>query len=183
MKGILSKTTLQAVRDISSKQASLPWSPAMMHNSTLLLFFGLLALSAGCHSAAYNARVFRPWGMADVADAKARWNSYSNIFMVCIYEDYWQDQGPNRYSLHHRMGTVVKVYKGDWRISERISFVQGLDYPALMETNKGAGMLGFVFTNQHTNTELVLDTGEFNRYDSDYEPALDCLYPQKGKLW
>jgi hypothetical protein len=157
-------------------------SKSLFHNWTVVLVFGFLALCAGCHSSAYNARIFHPWGVDDAADANAHWSRYTNIFMVCIYEDRWQDQGPGRYSLHHITGTVVKVYKGDWQVSEKISCVQGLDYPALLETNKGAGKLGFVFTNQHTNTELILDTGEFSRYDPEYEPALDRLYPQRSKL-
>jgi hypothetical protein len=149
-----------------------------MHKFFSFLIVGLLVASAGCHSATYNARVFHPWGVDDATDAKAHWDDYTNIFMVCIYEDHWQDQGPGRYSLHHETGTVVKVYKGDWRISEKISFVRGLDYPALLETNKEAGTLGFVFTNQHTNSEFDLD--DFGRYDAEYEPALDCIYPQKS---
>ena len=152
-----------------------------MHKFSALLIFGVLAASAGCHSAAYNARVFHPWGVDDAADAQAHWAGYTNIFMVCIYEDHWDDRGPNRYALHHETGTVVKVYKGDWHISERISFVQGLDYRAPTETNKAAGSLGFVFTNEHTNSEFVLDTGEFSRYDAEYEPALDCIYPQSRR--
>ena len=151
-----------------------------MHRLLSIFFFGLLALCAGCHSAAYNARVFHPWGVDDATDARAHWDSYTNIFMVCIYEDHWEDQGPNRYSMHHETGTVVKVYKGDWRIAERISFVEGLDYRAPMGTNRAAGSLGFVFTNQHTNTEFVLGTGEFGRYDVEYEPALDCVFPQES---
>ncbi len=148
-----------------------------MQKFSAFLVVGLLAASAGCRSTAYNARVFHPWGMDDAADAEAHWDGYTNILMVCIYEDHWDDRGPNKYALHHDTGTVVKVYKGDWHISERISFVQGLDYRAPMATNEDAGHLGFVFTNQHTNSEFVLDTGEFGRYDAEYEPALDRIYP------
>jgi hypothetical protein len=150
-----------------------------MHKFYAPLTFGLVAICIGCHSPAYNARVFHPWGLEDATDAKARWNCYTNIFMVCIYEDYWEDRGPNRYSLHHSAGTVVKVYKGDWRISEKVAFVEGLDYRAPMETNKCTGSLGFVFTNQHTNTEFNVDTGEFGRYDGVFVPALDCIYPPR----
>lgn len=152
-----------------------------MHKFHALLVVGLVAFAAGCRSSAYNARVFHPWGLEDATDARARWDRYTNIFMVCIYTDHWDDLGPNRYSLHHSTGTVVKVYKGDWRISERIAFVQGLDYRALMETNKYAGSLGFVFTNEHKHGEFNLGTGEFGHYDAEYQPALECVYPQKSR--
>src|SRR4051812_8690577 len=78
-----------------------------------LLIFGLLALSVGCHSNDYNARVFHPWGCENAKEFKAQFREYKNILMVCISEDHWEDRGPNRYSLHHLKGTVVTVYKGD----------------------------------------------------------------------
>jgi len=152
-----------------------------MQKFSALFIFGLLVFSAGCHSPAYNARILDPWGLENDADARARWGSYSNILMVCIYEDHWEDRGPNRYSLHHEKGTVVKVYKGDWRVSERISLVQGLDYRAPMETNKEVGILEFVFANQHTNAEIALETGEYFWYDPELEPALDYFYPQRNR--
>jgi hypothetical protein len=151
-----------------------------MRKSFTLFVLGLIAASAGCHSPAYNARVFHPWGREDAADAKAHWDQYSNIFMVCIYADHWEDRGPHEYALHHEMGTIVRVYKGGWRLSEKISFVQGLDGRAPLETNKDVGTLGFVFTNEHTNTEIGLDVGDYARYGAVYEPALDDIYPPRS---
>lgn len=142
-----------------------------------LLGLGLLALSTGCHSSAYNARVFHPWGCDDAKGFKARLGEYKNVFMICIYEDRWEDRGPNEYALHHLKGTVVRVYKGEWRVSERIAFVQGLDDRAPVDPKSEAGRLGFVFTSEHKGTEIGLDTGEFTRYDADYVPALDYAFP------
>ena len=150
-----------------------------MDRLAAILAVVFLALVTSCQTADHNARVFHPWGCEDVGEAKARFDSYKHVFMVCIYEDHWQDQGPNRYSLHHSKGTVVRVYRGDWHISERLAFVQGLDYPALTTTNASAGILGFVFTDQHADTEIGLDTGEFNRYDAEYAPAFESIYPRK----
>ena len=94
--------------------------------------------------------------------------------MVCIYADHWEGRGPA--SSHHVKATVVKVYKGDWRMSERIAFVQG-DYPAPASPTSAVGTLGFVFTSEHTDAEIGLETGEFHRYDAEYAPALECAYP------
>jgi len=44
-----------------------------------------------------------------------------------------------------------------------------------------AGSLGFVFTSQHADTEIGLDTGEFTRYDAEYAPALDCVFLDKNQ--
>ncbi len=139
------------------------------------------ALIAGCRSSEYNARVFHPWGCDDAKEFKARLDGYKNVFMVCISEDHWQDRGPNEYSMHHLKGTVVRVYKGEWRVSERIAFVQGLDDRAPTNPKSEAGSLGFVFTSQHTDAEIGLDTGEFSRYDTEYVPALECIYPQESR--
>ena len=119
----------------------------------------LLALTSGCISSDQNATVFHPWGCDDAKEFKARLDNYKNVLMVCVYEDHWEDRGPFLYSLHHFKGTVVRVYKGDWRISERIQFVMGLDGPAGTASNAAAGSLGFVFTSEHAETEIGLDVG------------------------
>ena len=153
-----------------------------MHILHAILLAGLLGGVVGCRSSDYNARVFHPWGREDAADFKARLDEYKHIFLVCIYEDHWEDRGPNRYSLHHYTGTVVRVYKGDWRVSERVSFVQGLDYRAPTNPVSSAGSLGFVFTSEHADSEIGLDTGDFTRYDAEYAPALDAVFsPRRSR--
>jgi hypothetical protein len=139
----------------------------------------MVALCAGCFSSEYNARVFHPWGCDGAKELKARLDEYTNILMVCIYEDHWEDRGPNRYALHHYKGTVVRVYKGDWRMSDRIAFVQGLDYRAPMNPATCVGYLAFLFTSEHTNSEIGLDTGDLTRCNAEYAPALDRIYAQR----
>lgn len=142
-----------------------------------LLILVPLALCIGCRSSDCNARVFNAWGCDNAREFKAQHQEYKHIFMVCAYEDHWEDRGPNRYSLHHFTGTVVRVYKGDWRVSEKIAFVQGLDYRAPTNPRNEAGSLGFVLTSEHKDTEIGLDTGEFHRYDAEDARALEQAYP------
>lgn len=151
-----------------------------MHKPLHMILMALPVLALSCHSSSYNARIFHPWGCDNVKEFKARMDEFTNVLMVCVYEDHWEDRGPNRYSLHHLKGTVVRVYKGDWRVSERIAFVRGLDYRAPTNPKSEAGTLGFVFTNEHTNAEIGLDTGEFGRYEAEYEPALDHTKKEKA---
>lgn len=150
-----------------------------MHKAFALLTVALLTLASGCRPSDYNARVFHPWGCDNAKEFKTRLDEYTNVLIVRVSEDRWEDRGPNRYSLHHLKGTVAMVYKGDWRISERIAFVQGLDYSAPTNPKSAVGSLGFVFTSQHSDSEIVLDTGEFSRYDAEYAPALECIFPQR----
>jgi hypothetical protein len=148
--------------------------------SRLLIISGLLALCAGCSSGEYNARVFHPWGADNAKEMTSRLDEYTNVLMVCVYEDHWEDRGPNRYSLHHYKGTVVRVYKGEWRMAERIAFVQGLDYRAPTNPPTCIGDFAFVFTSEHTNTEIGLDTGDMTRCNAEYAPALDRIYPRRS---
>ncbi len=147
----------------------------LLHAIPLIGLLGVL----GCRAPDYNARVFHPWGCEDAAEFRSRMDEYRHVFMVCIHEDHWEDRGPNRYSLHHYTGTVVRVYKGDWRVSERISFVQGLDYRAPTNPASAAGQIGFVLTSQHADTEIGLDTGEFRSYYPEHAIALDHVFSQK----
>jgi hypothetical protein len=148
--------------------------------SRSLIILGLVAICAGCCSSQYNARVFHPWGADDAKEMKSRLDEYTNVLMVCVYEDHWEDRGPNRYALHHYRGTVVRVYKGDWRMGERMAFVQGLDYRAPTNPASCIGELAFVFTSEHTNTEIGLDTGDMTTCNAEYAPALDRIYPRRS---
>jgi len=71
---------------------------------------------------------------------------------------------PARSDLHFT-GTVVNVYKGDWAISEKISWTHDLDKRIPLEANKHRGKLFFVFTDAHSDKEIFLDTGDWPRWD------------------
>jgi len=114
------------------------------------------------------------WG--DFGDTKTWLADYKQVFLVCVYEDGWEDQGPHKYSLHHFKGTVVRTFSGDWKATDRVAFVHGVDAPARTETNAFAGSLLFLFTNQRTNTEFGVDAGEFLSYDSRTERQWELVF-------
>jgi len=60
--------------------------------------------------------------------------------------------------------------------------VHGVDAPALTISNGVAGYLMFVFTNEHTDAEIGLDTGDFGNYDADIDRALQFLYPDEKRM-
>ncbi len=148
-----------------------------MHLLSAIMFSGLLALSTGCHSSAYNARVFHSWGWENTKDASVYLRDYRHVLVVWVYESHWEDLGPNRLTPYHFKGVVVRSYKGDWKLSERIAFVHHVDSPA--PTNAPSQMQGelmFVFTNEHTEAEISVATGDFGTYNEEYAPALDAVF-------
>jgi hypothetical protein len=143
-----------------------------------LLAIALLLGTLGCRSSNTDAKVFHPWGREDARDAKRHLDGYKHVLLVCVYDSNWEDRGPNEKTPHHFKATVVRSYKGDWKISEQIAFVDWVDAPAPANSaHAHGGNLMFVFTNDHTSTEIGLDTGELGRYDAEYAPALDRIYP------
>jgi len=141
---------------------------------------GLLGLVVVCCWNDYNARVFHPWGLENARQFKGRMDQYKHVLLVCVDADHWEDRGPNRYALRHSKATVVRVYKGDWRVSEKIAFVQGFDYRAPTNGPSAAGCLRLVFTSEHAETEIGLDVGEYQHYDAEYAAALNHVFSRKS---
>lgn len=150
-----------------------------MHKYRVIALMVLLASAAGCHSTAPRAISFHSWGKEDAAEAKADWERYKHILLVCVYEDSWDDPPPRTYTSYRMKGTVVRVYKGDWLVSETISFVHGLDYRMPAGAKATAGRLMFLFTNEHTDKEIGVGTGQFPAYDGELERALLSVYPEQ----
>jgi len=76
----------------------------------------------------------------------------------------------------HFKGTVVKSWKGDWKASEKISFVHYVDYRAsTIISNEAAGEMLFVFTSEHTNTDIALETGDF-LYSTNVEQVFALFF-------
>jgi hypothetical protein len=143
------------------------------------LLFILVALCTGCSASSYNARVFHPWGRENAEDFKQLVDGYENVLVARVSESYWEDRGPHRLTPYHFKGTVFKSYKGQWQVSEQIAFVHYVDAPA--PTNapsvRNSDELMFVFTNEHTKSEVGLGTGEFGAYNAVYAPALERTLP------
>lgn len=148
------------------------------------MFFVILASASlalcGCHSDGRDQALVRPWGAETTAALKSRFDPYQHILVARVDERSWEDLGPHRLTPYHFKATVVKSYKGDWRVSERISFVHHVDStaPTGSATNWSTGELVFITTREHTTNEISLDTGEWGHYSAELAPALEHLYPQ-----
>jgi hypothetical protein len=141
-------------------------------------FAGLIASAVGCRSTDFGA-VFLHSQREDIENLKSILEGYKHVFLVCIYEDHWEDRGPHEYSFHHFKATVVRTYQGNWRISERVAFVHGVDAPARATFNADAGRLVFLFTNEHTDAEMGFETDEFRTYDAELERKILFIHPKR----
>jgi hypothetical protein len=110
-------------------------------------------------------------------NTKPHLDSYKHILVISISGDHWEDGGPGRYWLHHFNANVTKAYKGDWKVGERIAIVHAVDAPSLTTSNAEVGSVKWVFTNQHTNSQIGLETGEFGNYGPYMERILQCVFP------
>jgi hypothetical protein len=152
-----------------------------MHQVRVILLLGLIAFT-GCDQSR-DARLFKPWGWEDVNDGRARLEAYKHVLIAHVDECIWEDRGSHRLTPYHFKATVTKSYKGDWRQSERISFVHYVDAPAPSSsvTNAARNYLVVILANDHTNSEIVLNTGDWLNYSDELVPALEYLYPEKRK--
>jgi len=152
-----------------------------IHKLSAILILGLFA-HAGCRSNR-DAAIFHHWGWEDAKDAKAHLDAYKHVLVACIYEHHWEDRGPHKLTPYRSKATVVRSFKGDWKVSDKIAFVHYVDAPAPPKptSNAPSGQLVFIFTNEHTDAEIVLETGDFRTYDAESAPALDFIYPSGGK--
>lgn len=152
-----------------------------MKRLSILILIGVLGL-VGCRSSDFNARVFHTWGWENAKEAKAYLDQFQHVLVADVYEYHWEDLGPNRLTPYHFKGTVVRSYKGDWKVGETVAFIHRVDAPA--PTNAppahGRGEQMFIFTNEHTDAEIGVDTGDFGTYNAEYAPALEFAFSRSN---
>ena len=114
-------------------------------------------------------------------------NNYNNVILVCITGDQVKTQLPDSTTLRpfdylHFEGTVVRSYKGNWKVGDRITFAHGLDYAVSdRPVNKRVGELMFVFTNLHTHEAFGVDTGDFDAYRAENDRLFQSLRERNTK--
>lgn len=146
-----------------------------------VVFILLLTASlVGCDSVSRDTSCFHAGGWEDAQDAKADLDTHKQVFTARIFEDHWEDPGPGREGIHHFKAEVVKSYRGEWRAGERIGWRENVDMRATIETNRCAGLLQLICTDEHTNAEIWFDTGDARGCDADIEHALELVYPNRN---
>ncbi|MCL4177545.1 MAG: hypothetical protein KJ072_07335 [Verrucomicrobia bacterium] len=151
----------------------IPWTAAVAA-------FAWLATAVGCSSTPPPATSFHRWGWENTDHAKASVDRFKHVLLVCIYEDELRDEGPHR-SLYRARGTVVRTYKGDWRTSEGILFIHGIDSPASPDFRSNIGKLMFLFTDHHTDAEIGFEAGTFYHYDPELQRVIEFLFPRESR--
>lgn len=136
----------------------------------------------GCRIAPTHSWYKNEWrGGFSYAEAGRYLEDYRNVILVCVTEDHVEDLDPTRsssWSVLCFKGTVVKTYKGDWTVGERVAFAHALDSTVKKQSNTRVGHLTFVFTDVHTNKEFGVLTGDFENYLPETDRLLRSLFPE-----
>jgi hypothetical protein len=140
-----------------------------MKTLCIMLLAAFMTLSAGCLSLPSGGCLFG----GTVGDTKAYLDRYCHILLVCVTRDHVTQGEHSARSDLHFTGTVVRVYKGNWAVSETISWGHELDDRIPLESNKHTGELFFVFTDTHSDKEIFLDTGDWPHWDKDLAQQIE----------
>ncbi len=145
----------------------------------------MIASLAGCRTTPAHSSYRDGWRGFSYPEARQYLANIGNVFLVCITEDHVEDLDPAKpssWSVLCFQGTVVRQYKGNWSVGERIRFAHALDSTVKKQSNTRIGELVFVFTDVHTNTEFGVETGEFEKYLPETDRLLKSLLPEKMEV-
>jgi hypothetical protein len=121
---------------------------------------------------------FHALGFDDPAEAKTLFDTYKQVFTAQISEDYWEKTTPHEYSLHHFKASVTKSYKGGWKVGEKVSYLLGVDAPALTVSNAFVGSNMLLLTDEHVDREIIFGAGDFFLVDTNLERVLQLDFPE-----
>ena len=141
-----------------------------------------MAALVGCSTPTAQSWYRNEWRGFSCTEAREYLHGIRNVFLVCITEDHVEDLDPAKpasWSVLCFEGTVVRSYKGDWRVGEKIRFAHALDSTVEKRSNTRIGELVFLFTDVHTNTEFGVETGEFEKYRPETDRLLKSLFPEQ----
>ena len=148
---------------------------------TIVALLGLALLPTGCQSKSDLSWYRDGWRGFSYAEAESYLNNFKNVILVCITQDHVEDLDPKKpesWSVLCFSGTVVRTYKGDWSVGERISFAHALDSRVKKQKNVRVGALMFLYTDIHTDTQFGVETGGFEKYDPGTDRLLQSVYPE-----
>jgi len=146
-----------------------------MRGFYFVVLVAALVAAVGCQRSACD-KAYRDWFWEDAAGTKAHFDNYKQVLLVRVGEDHWVDGGKHRLSMHHYQGTVERAFKGDWKIAEPIAFVQGFDYSFSTNANRCVGEQLVLLTDEYTNSEIGIDTGDLLAYEGPFKQVLHCVF-------
>jgi len=141
-----------------------------MKTLCMMLLVTVTMLFAGCRSLPSEGCLIG----GTVDETKVYLDRYDNVLLVCVTKDRVSPSEHPARSFRHFSGTVVRVYKGEWTVSEAVSWRHELDERIPLESNKHTGRLYFVFTDSHTDKEIFLDTGDWPRWGQNLAQQIEA---------
>lgn len=99
---------------------------------------------------------------------------HEHVIQVCVWESRLERMPPGHKHPIRFKGTVVRSYKGKWKIGETIRYWIVRESVPDSWTPR-VGFLEFLFLNAHTQEPIVVDTGESFAYDAELEREIQFL--------
>lgn len=95
-----------------------------------------------------------------VESFKSHLKDYSHVLLICTYKDYTVDEaGTKFYQRYYEEATVVRVFKGNSKVSRKLKFFRMIEGRPDIKSNAN-GELSFVFFDEMADGELLLGTGD-----------------------
>ena len=127
---------------------------------------------AGCHSAESAAdQKFNAW---EVENFKKEAQSRQDVVLVCVYDSQLQRRPlPHKHRIDTK-ATVVRSYKGGWKVGEPITFYREME-SVPQDWKPNVGQLVYLFFDKRTPEPIGIDTGEDWAYKPEFEHALRSI--------
>ncbi|HSY17410.1 MAG TPA: hypothetical protein VK815_03710 [Candidatus Acidoferrales bacterium] len=122
---------------------------------------------------------FHALGLEDVDEAKKLFDIYKQVYIAQIFEDYWEDEGLHKSSLHCFKASVTTIYKGGLNTGEKVSFYYCADAPALTVSNAFVGSNMLLLANGHAANDIPFGVGDFFLVDTNVQQVLQCVFPER----
>jgi len=192
-----SNKSLQATRDGRSSSASrfTSFGPACLDVRRLramriwhaILIAVIGVLSVGCHDrdSAESDAHYHAWLLVAIKGEAA---SHQNALLVRIDESQtrvvpFDSQGKYYQGFMDSKGTIVRSYRGSWKVGERIAIREERHEGVTTNWSPrlGVGQLFFILTDKHTSEPIDILGEEKWDYESDFDRALQLVYSNEAK--
>lgn len=136
----------------------------------------VLVVATSCCSLNEDAR-YREWVLSEFNRSASH---AKHVVLVCIYGNHFQRK-PQGYHRLDQEGIVVRSYKGDWKVGEKVTINKLLETAPASEWTPQIGYLQFLLLEEHTSDSILVNVGEDWDYSPEFEQVLEFRFPRSWR--